>query len=240
MHHGDASPTHHSLPPPPRRKNGQFFHKDLGVRYKTNGMFARPIGVSPCPPPVFPFPPLVQALLPMAAAAPAALASPAARDLDAMNVDRAPARALGLCYRCKKPGHITHDCQEKNVKDVIRGLNVADLKADLKEIANIVATQALFPLSSPLYRPLHPSPPFIHASPVDSGRIPFGADAHRRGTPSARRRRAATAPDPHRSMARRSPDPSLIYRRVCLSLYFRFELVYPPTIHSSLPSPSAR
>ncbi|EJD37854.1 hypothetical protein AURDEDRAFT_173130 [Auricularia subglabra TFB-10046 SS5] len=68
-HHGNASPTHHSLPPPPRRKNGQFFHKDLGVRYKTNSMFARPIGVSPCPPPVFPFPPLVQALLPMAAAA---------------------------------------------------------------------------------------------------------------------------------------------------------------------------
>ncbi|EJD32966.1 hypothetical protein AURDEDRAFT_177944 [Auricularia subglabra TFB-10046 SS5] len=52
-----------------------------------------------------------------------------------MDVDRARARALGLCYRCKKPGHVARDCQEKNFKDVIRGLNVADLK----EIANIVA-----------------------------------------------------------------------------------------------------
>ncbi|EJD33111.1 hypothetical protein AURDEDRAFT_177808 [Auricularia subglabra TFB-10046 SS5] len=52
-----------------------------------------------------------------------------------MDVDRACARAPGLCYCCKKPGHVACDCQEKNFKDVIRGLNVADLK----EIANMVA-----------------------------------------------------------------------------------------------------
>ncbi|EJD32297.1 hypothetical protein AURDEDRAFT_178652 [Auricularia subglabra TFB-10046 SS5] len=106
--HGEASPTHHLLPPPPCRENGQFFHKVLGVHYESNGMFARPIGVAPRPPPVLGFP--------MAPAAPAALAAPAApaaRDLDAMDVDRARARALGLCHRCKKPGHVARDCQEK-------------------------------------------------------------------------------------------------------------------------------
>ncbi|EJD47401.1 hypothetical protein AURDEDRAFT_163618 [Auricularia subglabra TFB-10046 SS5] len=44
-----------------------------------------------------------------------------------------PGAPAGLAGR--KPGHVARDCQEKNFKDIIRGLNVADLK----EIANIVA-----------------------------------------------------------------------------------------------------
>ncbi|EJD35064.1 hypothetical protein AURDEDRAFT_175866 [Auricularia subglabra TFB-10046 SS5] len=80
---------------------------------------AAPTPAAPAPPP----------------ASPAASAATSARDPDAMDVDRARARALGLCYCCKKPSHVACDCQEKNFKDVIRGLHIADLE----EIANMVA-----------------------------------------------------------------------------------------------------
>lgn len=73
------------------------------------------------------------------AAAPAsAITAPAttgpAHDPDPMDVDRHRARTLGLCYRCKKPGHLARDCQERNFKDVIRGLSTEDME----EIARMV------------------------------------------------------------------------------------------------------
>ena len=52
-----------------------------------------------------------------------------------MDVDRHRARAFGLCYRCKKPGHIARDCKETDLREVIRGLTIDDLY----EISKIVA-----------------------------------------------------------------------------------------------------
>ncbi|EJD53443.1 hypothetical protein AURDEDRAFT_158017 [Auricularia subglabra TFB-10046 SS5] len=133
--YGEASPTGHAATAPLHRKpNGQFIPRaapPAGMRYDMTGQFMRPVPPpqfypAPAPAPVAPAPP---------PALPAVSAATSVRDPDAMNVDRTRARALGLCYRCKKPGHVARDCQEKNFKDVIRGLNVADLE----EIANIVA-----------------------------------------------------------------------------------------------------
>ncbi|EJD49415.1 hypothetical protein AURDEDRAFT_161518 [Auricularia subglabra TFB-10046 SS5] len=124
--YGEAGPTGHAATAPLRREpNGQFIPRagpPAGMRYDMTGQFMRP-----APPPQFyPAP---------APVSPAVSAATSARNPDPMDVDRARARALGLCYRCKKPGHLARDCQEKNFKDVIRGLNVADLE----KIANIVA-----------------------------------------------------------------------------------------------------
>ncbi|EJD38862.1 hypothetical protein AURDEDRAFT_172014 [Auricularia subglabra TFB-10046 SS5] len=130
--YGEAGPTGHAATAPLRREpNGQFIPQaalPAGMRYDMTGQFLRPVPPpqfypAPAPAPVAPAPP------------PAASAATSACDPDTMDVDRACACALGLCYCCKKPGHVARDCQEKNFKDVIRGLNVADLE----EIANIVA-----------------------------------------------------------------------------------------------------
>ena len=69
------------------------------------------------------------------APAPAAPAAQVPRDPDPMDVDRHRARAFGLCYRCKKPGHIARDCKETDLREVIRGLTIDDLY----EISKIVA-----------------------------------------------------------------------------------------------------
>ncbi|EJD37292.1 hypothetical protein AURDEDRAFT_173690 [Auricularia subglabra TFB-10046 SS5] len=133
--YGEAGPTGHVATAPLRREpNGQFIPRaapPAGMRYDMTGQFMRPVP----PPQFYPVPAPAPAALAPPPASPAASAATSARDPDAMDVDYARARALGLCYRCKKPGHVARDCQEKNFKDVIRGLNVADLE----EIANIVA-----------------------------------------------------------------------------------------------------
>ena len=47
-------------------------------------------------------------------------------------------RAFGLCYRCKKPGHIARDCRSRELKHVVRGLS-DDQFAELVEIRRVAS-----------------------------------------------------------------------------------------------------
>lgn len=48
-------------------------------------------------------------------------------DVMPMDIDRQRFLRSRLCYRCKKPGHIARNCQESDLREVVRGLTDEDL-----------------------------------------------------------------------------------------------------------------
>lgn len=43
-------------------------------------------------------------------------------DVVPMDIDRQRSRNLGLCYRCKQPGHLARDCKAHLLKEVVRAI----------------------------------------------------------------------------------------------------------------------
>lgn len=96
-------------PEPPRR----VYHNPPQVTTTTTtAAAAAPTGTNAHPTP------------PAAAHTPARAREP---DVVPMDVDRTRSRSSLQCYRCRKFGHIARDCQERNLREVIRGLTEEDL-----------------------------------------------------------------------------------------------------------------